>query len=393
MNGINHQGGNSVGNNNVNLRGVGQGKRHGSGAGGGGMYDRQDMGLQQSHQQQSQSPVRHLYQQNSQGQQQQPQQQQQQQQQPIFLNQAGQTNGTAGTGHLRAIDGGQAGVTAGQTFTTASGQTLIVNPSFGYPVQYNTPVMHRQLGGGGPDYIQVVPVATANGQLAYWPQADLPGALQVVHAGLQVPAQMGGVHVADGSRGNGGGGGGGGGRSRGTDNNHQHHHNNKHDGNSSGGGTGGGGRGGHGNHHGSGGGGGGGTTRSPNGRSGRNRRGNQQNRRDAHNTGVDNAIIEEFRNNKNNRDRTIFDIQGKIVDYCKDQNCSRFIQQRLECGNESEQRIVADEVLPEIRQLRDNVFGNYVVQKLLEFGTPQIRIEIRDTMRGEMLDLSLQEYG
>jgi pumilio RNA-binding family len=51
------------------------------------------------------------------------------------------------------------------------------------------------------------------------------------------------------------------------------------------------------------------------------------------------------------------------------------------------------EVLPAVRQLRNDVFGNYVVQKLLEFGTPQMKGDLRDTLKGEMLPLSLQMYG
>ena len=52
-----------------------------------------------------------------------------------------------------------------------------------------------------------------------------------------------------------------------------------------------------------------------------------------------------------------------------------------------------NEVLPAIHRLRNDVFGNYVVQKLLEFGTPQMKSDIRDTLQGEMLQLSLQMYG
>jgi pumilio RNA-binding family len=76
-----------------------------------------------------------------------------------------------------------------------------------------------------------------------------------------------------------------------------------------------------------------------------------------------------------------------------DQNGSRFIQQRLEMGDQLEQQIVAREVLPAIRRLRNDVFGNYVVQKLLDFGSQKVRADIRDTLEGEMMQLSLQMYG
>lgn len=62
-------------------------------------------------------------------------------------------------------------------------------------------------------------------------------------------------------------------------------------------------------------------------------------------------------------------------------------------GDNGEKEVVMKEVLPAIRRLRNDVFGNYVVQKLLDFGTPKMKSDIRDTLQGEMLPLSLQMYG
>lgn len=104
------------------------------------------------------------------------------------------------------------------------------------------------------------------------------------------------------------------------------------------------------------------------------------------------VLLEEFRSTKS-RDWTIRRIESKVVEFCQDQNGSRFIQQRLEMGDVNEQQIVMNEVLPAIRRLRNDVFGNYVVQKLLDFGTPGMKGDIRDTLDGEMLPLSLQMYG
>jgi len=108
--------------------------------------------------------------------------------------------------------------------------------------------------------------------------------------------------------------------------------------------------------------------------------------------GITSPLLEKFRITKN-RDWTMLDIKGHVVEFCQDQNGSRFIQQRLEIGNASEQQVVMEEVLPAVRQLRNDVFGNYVVQKLLEFGTHEMKEELRDTLKGEMLQLSLQMYG
>lgn len=104
------------------------------------------------------------------------------------------------------------------------------------------------------------------------------------------------------------------------------------------------------------------------------------------------AILDEFHSAKS-RDWTIRRIEGHVVEFCQDQSGSRFIQQRLEMGDHTEQQIVMKEVLRAIRRLRNDVFGNYVVQKLLDFGTAKMKSEIRDTLEGEMLSLSLQMYG
>jgi len=103
-------------------------------------------------------------------------------------------------------------------------------------------------------------------------------------------------------------------------------------------------------------------------------------------------LLEEFRSTKT-RDWTVRRIEGHVVEFCQDQNGSRFIQQRLEMGNVAEQQLVMQEVLPAIRRLRNDVFGNYVIQKLLDFGTPDMKSDIRETLEGEMLQLSLQMYG
>ena len=82
-----------------------------------------------------------------------------------------------------------------------------------------------------------------------------------------------------------------------------------------------------------------------------------------------------------------------MVEFCQDQNGSRFIQQRLEIGDASEKEIVMTEVLPEVVRLRNDVFGNYVVQKLFGFGTDKMKEDLCDTIIGEMVELSMQMYG
>jgi pumilio RNA-binding family len=82
-----------------------------------------------------------------------------------------------------------------------------------------------------------------------------------------------------------------------------------------------------------------------------------------------------------------------VVDFSLDQNGSRFIQQRIEIGSEAEKEAVMAEILPAVRRLRNDVFGNYVVQKLFDFGSVKMKEDLHNTLRGEMLQLSLQMYG
>ena len=112
----------------------------------------------------------------------------------------------------------------------------------------------------------------------------------------------------------------------------------------------------------------------------------------SHNS-VTNSLLDDYKAKKNNRDWTALDIKGHVVEFCQDQNGSRFIQQRLEIGDASEKEIVIIEVLPEVDRLRNDVFGNYVVQKLFGFGTDKMKEDLRDTIMGEMVQLSMQMYG
>ena len=87
------------------------------------------------------------------------------------------------------------------------------------------------------------------------------------------------------------------------------------------------------------------------------------------------------------------DIQGHIVEFSGDQHGSRFIQQKLEVATVVEKQMVFDEILPSALHLMVDVFGNYVIQKFFEHGTPeQIRI-LGSKLEGNVLYLSLQMYG
>lgn len=104
-------------------------------------------------------------------------------------------------------------------------------------------------------------------------------------------------------------------------------------------------------------------------------------------------LLGDIRAAKSRSQWTIRDVAGHVVEFCLDQNGSRFIQQRLEVADGEEKEAVMGEIVPAIRELQNDVFGNYVVQKLYEFGTPSMKRDLRGTLEGNMLLLSLQMYG
>ncbi|KAL3811898.1 hypothetical protein ACHAXA_001423 [Cyclostephanos tholiformis] len=104
-------------------------------------------------------------------------------------------------------------------------------------------------------------------------------------------------------------------------------------------------------------------------------------------------LLNEIRGAKSRSQWTIHDIRSHIVEFCLDQNGSRFIQQRLEVADPNEKDAVMCEIIPAMEELHNDVFGNYVVQKLYEFGTPSMKKDLKGTLIGNMLHLSLEVYG
>ncbi|THU91133.1 ARM repeat-containing protein [Dendrothele bispora CBS 962.96] len=105
------------------------------------------------------------------------------------------------------------------------------------------------------------------------------------------------------------------------------------------------------------------------------------------------AVLDEFRANKT-RNWELRDIYGYIVEFSGDQHGSRFIQQKLESATSEEKEKVFDEIVPDnTLQLIQDVFGNYVIQKIFEHGTQVQKTRLASAMEGHILALSLQMYG
>jgi pumilio RNA-binding family len=105
-------------------------------------------------------------------------------------------------------------------------------------------------------------------------------------------------------------------------------------------------------------------------------------------------LLEEFRAHHNKSRRfELQDIQGYIAEFSSDQHGSRFTQEKLDTASSEDLKMVFDELLPSALILMKDVFGNYVIQKLFEHGTPEMRLQFIDQMQGHILSLSLGTYG
>jgi pumilio RNA-binding family len=105
-------------------------------------------------------------------------------------------------------------------------------------------------------------------------------------------------------------------------------------------------------------------------------------------------LLEEFRA-LHNRGKTyeLKDIRGAVVEFSTDQHGSRFTQDRLIGATREMIEMVFDEILPAVEMLMVDVFGNYVVQKIIEHGTPEMRQTLLERMKDKTRELSFSTYG
>jgi hypothetical protein len=85
---------------------------------------------------------------------------------------------------------------------------------------------------------------------------------------------------------------------------------------------------------------------------------------------------------------------ANLVDYCKDHSGSRMVQKKFEEASEDEKDIILEALLPYIYNLTKDVFGNYVIQKILDNSTNSPRkYFILKQLEGCFYELSLHMYG
>ena len=100
----------------------------------------------------------------------------------------------------------------------------------------------------------------------------------------------------------------------------------------------------------------------------------------------------DFRNNKIPNPQ-LRDLVNHMVEFSQDQHGSRFIQQKLDRCYAAVRDLVFNEILSSSYNLIVDVFGNYVIQKFLEFGSIDQKIQLLNSIKGNVLNLSLQMYG
>ncbi|KAJ2769748.1 hypothetical protein IWQ56_002430 [Coemansia nantahalensis] len=87
------------------------------------------------------------------------------------------------------------------------------------------------------------------------------------------------------------------------------------------------------------------------------------------------------------------DLKGTIFDVCKDQHGCRYLQKKLEDGQEGHVDLIFCEALPHFSLLMTDPFGNYLCQKLLEFCTEAQRTRIVATVAPDLVNVSLNMHG
>jgi len=72
---------------------------------------------------------------------------------------------------------------------------------------------------------------------------------------------------------------------------------------------------------------------------------------------------------------------------------NRFLQREIPRTSHEELEALLVEILPETLTISSDVFGNFVIQKLLEFGTSRVKTELIAAIKPKTVHLSLQKYS
>ena len=84
---------------------------------------------------------------------------------------------------------------------------------------------------------------------------------------------------------------------------------------------------------------------------------------------------------------------GKVVEMAQEQNGSRLLQEKLEKYGQDEKQAVFVEVRQAFALLVSDVFGNFVIQKLLEVGSKEQKRALAGCCLGRVVELSTHAYA
>ncbi|GBG24236.1 Pumilio-like 1 [Hondaea fermentalgiana] len=87
------------------------------------------------------------------------------------------------------------------------------------------------------------------------------------------------------------------------------------------------------------------------------------------------------------------ELRGHVIEFARDSHGSRHIQCLNDNASHADRELLLEESLPEALGLMKDVFANYVIQNLLVHCDEQQRLRLLKTMKGKVLDLSLDQYG
>lgn len=87
------------------------------------------------------------------------------------------------------------------------------------------------------------------------------------------------------------------------------------------------------------------------------------------------------------------ELTGEIFGLCKDQHGCRFLQRKLDEGEESNIQIIFDDVKSHIIDLMTDPFGNYLCQKLLECTKDEQRTVLIQNAMPAMTKIALNQHG
>lgn len=99
--------------------------------------------------------------------------------------------------------------------------------------------------------------------------------------------------------------------------------------------------------------------------------------------------------NRFDANTTLYQIEGRIVEIARDRDGSKFIQRRIQEGDLIEMQVAYDEAMADIEMLWDDIYGNYILQYILDFGTKDMRDGICNKIVGDdkVVELSTRLYG